>query len=145
MRFSWTGLILAPLLVPLVFSAGLTGRFDDVDAASFFVLMLAGSCAVSYGVTIFLFMPGLFLLSMRRAVNWAWVCLLGFVLGGLAFIALSAMAWWGSGPNSGPPIESFGVFFRRWLEDPFGAIFPLAGVVTAGLYWWLGRPQREVD
>ena len=62
----------------------------------------------------------------------------------MAFIALSVIAWWGSGPNSGPPIESFAGFIRHWLEDPFVVVFPLAGLVTAGLYWWLGRPRRIV-
>jgi len=26
----------------------------------------------------------------------------------------------------------------RWAADPLTALYPLAGLVTAGLYWWLG-------
>ena len=43
------------------------------------------------------------------------------------------MAWKSSGPDSGPPTENILVFFVRWAADPFTAIFPLAGLMTAGL------------
>ncbi len=45
------------------------------------------------------------------------------------------MDWTSSGPNSGPPIESFLTFFLRWAADPMNVIYPLAGLVMAGLYW----------
>ena len=34
----------------------------------------------------------------------------------------------------------------RWAADPFTAVYPVAGLVTAGLYWWLGtwRHNRAV-
>jgi hypothetical protein len=28
-------------------------------------------------------------------------------------------------------------FSLRWAADPFTAIYPLAGLMTSGLYWWL--------
>jgi hypothetical protein len=71
------------------------------------------------------------------------VCLLGLVLGAAVFVPLTSMEWKGSGPDSGPPTESFPVFFLRWAADPFTAIYPLAGLVTAGLYWWLGTWRRD--
>jgi len=144
MRFSWTGLILAPLPVPLIFSAAVTGLFYDFGALPFFQLMLLVSCVASYSVTIFLFLPSLFVLSLWRTVTLARVCLLGVVLGGVALLFMSGSAWTASGPNSGPPTEGFGAFLRGWLEDPFAVMFPLAGLVTAALYWWLGRPRRHL-
>jgi hypothetical protein len=58
------------------------------------------------------------------------------------FVPLTWMDWKSSGPDSGPPTESFFEFFVRWAADPFNAIYPLAGLITAGLYWWLGTWRR---
>jgi len=69
------------------------------------------------------------------------VCLLGFVLGAVVILPLILISWSGSGPHSGPPFVNFFVFFLRWAADPITALFPLAGLVTAGLYWWLAKRQ----
>jgi len=143
MRFTWTGLILAPLLLPVMFSAASLGLFDASQPIVMSLVLLAASCIVSYGTTIFLFLPCLFLLSMRRPLTGLKVCLLGFVLGAAALVPLTLVAWKGSGPDSGPPTENFFVFFARWVADPLTAIFPVAGLVTAGLYWWLGTWRRN--
>ena len=47
-----------------------------------------------------------------------------------------------AGPDSGLPTESFLVFFVRWAADPMTAMFPLAGLIMAGLYWWLAGTRR---
>jgi len=143
MRFSWTGLILAPLLVPLVLSAALLGSFGGDWPVLAFLLLLATGCIVSYGTTIFLFLPCLFVLSLWRPMTSVKVCLLGLVLGAAVFVPLTLMMWKGSGPDSGPPTESFLTFFVRFAADPLTAIFPLAGLITAGLYWWLGTWRRR--
>jgi len=107
-----------------------------------FLLLLVFGCVVSYGTTIILFLPCLFFLSSWRPVTGFTVCLLGLVLGALVFVPLTGTAWLSSGPDSGPPTESFFVFFPRWAADPLTAMFPLAGLITAGLYWWLGTWRR---
>jgi hypothetical protein len=76
------------------------------------------------------------------------VCLIGLVLGTLVFVPLTLLEWKSSGPDSGPPTESFLTFFLRWAADPLTAMYPLAGLVTSGLYWWLatwrrGRPSPQ--
>jgi hypothetical protein len=136
MRFSWTGLILAPLLVPTLFSTAMLGLQDGGGALMFLLLMVPG-CIISYGTTIFLFLPSLYLLSLWRPMTGLKVCLLGLVLGTLMFVPLTWMDWNSSGPDSGPPTESFLAFFLRWAADPFNAIYPLAGLITSGFYWWL--------
>jgi hypothetical protein len=141
MRFTWTGLILAPLLVPVI-SAALLSPFLGDRPALLFLLLLVSGCIVSYGATIFLFLPCLYLLSLWRPMTGFKVCLLGLVLGAAVLVPLTWMAWKGSGPDSGPPIESFLEFFVRWTADPLTAICPLAGLITAGLYWWLGSRRR---
>jgi hypothetical protein len=142
MRFSWTSLLLAPLLVPLMFSAvflSLSGTSSPV--LSFLILMIP-SCIISYGTTMFLFLPALFFLSLWRSLTALNVCLLGLVLGAAVFVPVTLMEWKSSGPDSGPPTENFLVFFVRWAADPFTAIFPLAGLMTSGLYWWLATRRR---
>ena len=141
MRFSWTGL--APLLVPLMLSAALLSFFQGDRPVLLFLILLVPSCVVSYGTTIFLFLPSLFLLSVWRPMTGLKVCLLGWVLGAVVFVPLTLLEWKSSGPDSGPPTESFWVFFLRWAADPTTAIFPMAGLATAGLYWWLGTWRRD--
>jgi hypothetical protein len=141
MRFSWTGLILAPLL-PVVFSVALLVIFQaDLPVLAFLILLIPG-CIVAYGTTIFLFLPCLFLLSLWRPMTGFKVCVLGLVLGAAMIVPLTWMDWKSSGPDSGPPTERFLEFFVRWAADPFMAIYPLAGLITAGLYWWLGTWRR---
>ena len=139
MRFSWTSLLLAPLLVPLMFSAVFVSTSSPV--LSFLILMIS-SCIISYGTTVFLFLPALFLLSLWRRLTALNVCLLGLVLGAAVFVPVTLMVWKGSGPDSGPPTESFLAFFLRWAADPFTAIYPLAGLLTSGLHWWLATRRR---
>ena len=138
MRFSWTSLILAPLLVPVIFSATFIilaeGEGDPLLA---FLTMLVAGCIVSYATTILLFLPCLFLLSLGQQMTGFKVCLLGLVLGAVEFVSLTLIAWGSSGPDL--PIKNFFVFFLLWAADPITALFPLAGLITAGLYWWLGK------
>ncbi len=142
MRFSWTSLLLAPLLVPLIFSAVFLSLSGASSPVLSFLIVMISSCIISYGTTMFLFLPALFLLSLWRPLTALNVCLLGLVLGAAVFVPVTLMVWKGSGPDSGPPTENFLVFFVRWAADPFTAIFPLAGLVTAGLYWWLATRRR---
>ncbi len=142
MRFSWTALILAPLLAPTIFSVAMVSLQESNGAPWFLILMVAG-CIISYGTTIFLFLPSLYLLSQWRPMTGLRVCLLGLVLGMLVFVPLTLMLWKGSGPDSGPPTESFLTFFVRWAADPFTAIYPVAGLMTSGFYWWLATRRRD--
>jgi len=142
MRFSWKALLLAPLLVPTLFCAVVVSLQDGNAAVGFLILMVP-CCVISYGTTIFLFLPSLYLLSFWRPMSGLKVCLLGLVLGILVFVPLTWMEWKSSGPDSGPPTESFLTFFVRWAADPFTAIYPLAGLMTSAAYWWLATRRRS--
>jgi hypothetical protein len=142
MRFSWTGLILAPLLAPLIFCAVMSPLLTNGSVPLVFLILLVPSCVVSYGTTTFLFLPALFLLSVWRPLTGLKTCLLGLVLGAAVFVPLTLLEWKSSGPDSGPPTESFWVFFLRWAADPITALYPMAGLVTAGVYWWLVTWRR---
>ena len=125
-----------------LFSAALLSLMQGDRPVLLFLLLLAPGCIVSYGATIFLFLPCLFLLSLWRPLTGFKVCLLGLVLGAAVFVPLTWLDWTSSGADSGPPTESFLAFFVRWAADPFIAIYPLAGLITARLYWWLGTRRR---
>ena len=142
MRFSWTGLILAPLLVPTMFSAVVVSLQEGNMALGFLILMVP-SCIISYFTTIFLFLPSLYLLSLWRPMTGLKACLLGLALGTLMFVPLTWIDWTSSGSDSGPPTESFLAFSLRWAADPFNAIYPLAGLITSGFYWWLVTRRRD--
>ena len=88
MRFTWTGLILAPLLVPTIFSAAMLSSFHQSNPGLVFLILMVPSCVVSYGTTIFLFLPSLYLLSLWRPMTGLKVCLIGLVLGTLVFVPL---------------------------------------------------------
>jgi hypothetical protein len=144
MRFSWSGLILAPLFVPALFSAVLQSFAGGQWSVLMFLVIMAAGSLVSYVTTVVLFLPGLFLLSLWRPMTGLKVCLLGLLLGAAMIVPMTWLDWKSSGVDSGPPTESFLHFFVRWVADPFQAIYPLAGLITAGLYWWLGmRRQRR--
>ncbi|QUD88527.1 hypothetical protein [Phenylobacterium montanum] len=141
-RISWPALLLVPLLTSAIFVAILA--VFHVDGARggpllIFLVLMAPACVVAYGATLFLFLPSLLLLSRLVRMTGLRACLLGFVLGAVVIVPLVAMAWKSSGPDSGPPTENFLVFFVRWAADPMIALFPFAGMTTAGLYWWLGK------
>ena len=142
MRFTWTGLIVAPLLAPLLFCTAMLILSESGNPLVMFLFLMLVGCIVSYGATIFLLLPSLFLFSLWRPLNGLTVCLLGFALGAATFVPMTLMEWKSSGPDSGPPTEPLFSFFLRWAADPLNAIYPLAGLVTAGLYWWLGSRRR---
>jgi len=108
-----------------------------------FLILLVPGCVISYGTTIFLFLPIMFLLSRCRPMTGLSVCLLGLVLGVAVHVPVTLVAWGASGPDSGPPTESFFSFFLHWTADPLTAIYPVAGLVTAGANWWLGIWQSN--
>jgi hypothetical protein len=142
MRFSWTSLLLAPLFAPLMFSALFLSLSEASSPVLSFLILMIPSCIISYGTTIFLFLPALFLLSQWRSLTALNVCLLGLVVGTAVFVPVTLLEWKSSGPDSGPPTENFLFFFVRWAADPLTAVYPLAGLVTAAIYWWLGMWRR---
>ena len=140
MHFSWTGFWVAPLLVPVVGSLVMAPLMSGEGAPvvlPFFILLIP-ACMISYGTTVFLFLPALFVLSLLMRMTGWMVCALGFAIGAAMIVPMTVMMWGSSGPDSGPPTENLLTFFMRWATDPFMLLFPLAGLVTAALYWWLG-------
>ena len=140
MHFSWKGFWLAPLVMPIIgcaVMAPVLGNPGLAVIATFFLLMVA-ACVISYGATLFLFLPALFLLSLVTSVTRFMACVVGFVIGAAVFLPVARLAWATGGPNSGPMEEEFWGFFAGWLTEPFMLFYPLGGLVTAALYWRFG-------
>jgi len=129
------------MMAPAIFSAAMTALFSDSLLG--FIILFVPACIVSYGATIFMLLPSLFLFSVWWPLTVLRVCLLGLGLGALSFVPATFWAWLATGPDSGPPTESFFSFFARWIADPLTAIYPLAGLMTAGAYWWLGSRRQD--
>jgi hypothetical protein len=142
MQFSWRGLILAPLLVPAIFSGLMAAASDNNNPVLAFLFVMALGCIISYGSTIFLLLPSMYLLSLWRPLTGLSVCGLGLMLGAAVFVPVTLIEWKASGPDSGPPTENPLAFMLRFGADPTTAIYPVAGLVTAGLYWWLVKRRR---
>jgi hypothetical protein len=150
MRVSWKGAVLAPLLVPLVCGgAAVVTSFTPHNPLAAFLFFFVPASVISYGTMIFLFLPCLYVVSKYTALTLCLTSILGAAVGALWFVPLIWGAWISSGPDSGPPEDSFIEFFVRWISDPsilLFLVFPIAGLITAAAYWFLSdklTPQRD--
>jgi hypothetical protein len=142
MRFSWTGLILAPLLVPAMLSAALASSFQgDRPVLVFLLLTGPGVHRVLRHHDIPL--PALPVSTLFVATNDELQGLpagTGAGRGGVRAadvvrLEKQRLRFW---PTDR---ELLGVL-RALAADPLTAIYPLAGLITAALYWWLGTWRR---
>ena len=87
-----------------------------------FLPMLVAACVVSYGTTIFLFLPCLFLLSLTRQMTGFKVCLLGSVLGAVIFVSLTLIAWGAVVPTWPPDWELLCILAPLGCRSDYGAV-----------------------
>jgi hypothetical protein len=137
-RFSWTGLAVAPLIVPVAFAAVLVTQSPGKSPISGFLILLTIGCALTYAATLFLLVPGLFVFSRVLTLKWHTACLSGFALGALAFLPIAWVSFQSSGPDSGPPVGTYLDYLWRCRGDAFNLIFPVTGMITAAAFWMLG-------
>jgi hypothetical protein len=137
MRFSWRALLLAPPVVTGIYAvlAAMTLLLNEPILG--FLLFFAVGCVISYGATVFLLLPALFVLSLFARLSTQLVASLGTVFGALAYLPICFLSYRSSGPDSGPPEETFLGYFLRDLTDWTVWLFPVAGLLTAMLYWKL--------
>ena len=109
MRFSWKALLLAPLPIPLAISVwfATSGLGSSPNLSAFLFFFVIG-CVLSYGTTIFLFLPCLLLTSRLTSLTVHVTGLVGAVLGCLVSLAVSWQFYLTSGVDSGPPKGTFG-------------------------------------
>ena len=145
MHFSWKALILAPLTIPLILSALFTIASPGKNPAAGFLFFLTLGCALSYGITIFLFLPCLFVISRFTPLTASLTGVVGTVLGLLAYGPIIWVSYGASGDDSGPPTITFLEYLRRHAFEWDFWFLLVAGLVTAMLYWFLARPPSRSD
>ena len=138
MRFSWKALVLAPLLVPFLFSALLTASMAGKSPFLGFLIFGALGSVISYGATIALLLPSLYALSKVTKPTLIKTCIVGAILGMAIFVPYTWVSWHASGIDSGPPTSAFLSYLWRDTRDPISwAMFPGGGLMTALAYWLL--------
>ncbi len=136
MPFSWLALVLSPLPVPLIAGVLMTGGAQDGLLA--FAISFVVSCFFSYGAMVGLLLPALFVVSRVVRLTAVRTGALGALLGGFAYLPVTLVMYKGSGPDSGPPTESYWEFMSRGFWTP-SLIFVGAGLITALAYWFLAK------
>ena len=137
MRFSWKAIILAPLPVPLIASLVLA-MAPSQSRFQAFLFFFALGCVFSYGVSLALFLPSLFVLSRFTRLT-AWLTgLVGMLLGMAVYLPVGWQSYLITGDNSGPPTGSFAhyLWHNSWSES---WLFYLGGLLTATVYWLLAK------
>ena len=146
MKFSWKGLILAPLVIPFFYSIGFMALVSSGNLLGSFLIVFLAGCVFSYCTTVFLFLPCLFLASKLKPLTVQLTSFLGAVLGGAVSIPIAWLMFLSSGHNSGPPQGSFGVYLVQEVMNPVVLALPAGGWVTALVYWFLAdQPSGGVD
>jgi hypothetical protein len=145
MRFSWRALALAPLVIPVIYSAAFELTTPGRNLVLGFLVFFAIGAVFTYGATFALLMPCLYALSWLVRLNAAWCAAVGAALGLLAYLPEVWVSWNASGVDSGPPSDTFAHYLARnfWsIELP---VFVFAGLATALLYWWFATlwPQKR--
>jgi len=137
MKFSWKSLFLAPLFIPLVYSGLFAFSSPGGSPILFFLILFVFGSVISYGTTIFLFLPCLYLVSKLTPLTARLTGVLGTVLGGVVYLLITWQSYLESGDNSGPPEGTFREYLWQHLFDFDVLAFLIAGLVTAMLYWFL--------
>ena len=145
MNFSWKALTLAPLALPLLFTALLSFSSPGKNPVTGFLFLLALGSLVSYGIALLLFLPALFVVSRFRPLTASLTGFIGAAVGLLAYFPFIWQEYKASGVDSGPPEITFAEYLR---QHAFGSEFwalLLAGFATAMLYWFLSNrsPGRD--
>lgn len=136
--FSLRAFLIAPWPVPVVGSLLLALGTPGRPSMMFFFLTLAVGLVVSYLGTAALVIT-LHFVAQARPVTRTVSAVTGLILAGFAYLPFVYVNWHASGPDSGPPIESFPRYLLHDLGDPFFGIFLAAGVFTALAYDTLAR------
>jgi hypothetical protein len=136
--FSARAFLLAPLPMPAICSALLVLGSPGRDPLFGFFLFTGIGAVIGYLGTAALVVT-LHFVAQARPVTRFVSAMTGTLLAGLGYLPFLWMSWKSSGPDSGPPEESFlGYFLRNW-NDPFVVVFLASGFITALLYDTLAR------
>ena len=146
MRFSWRAFLLAPLPITFLFSVMTTVSSPPLHPIISFLFFFIAISLFAYVVTGVLFVPGLLVASKLMRPTAVLAAVLGVVAGIVVYFPMAWLNYTSSGADSGPPEGTFGQWLWRTRYDWDNWIFPVSGLITALLYWWLARREsRRVE
>lgn len=143
MRISWKSILLAPLVIPVLYSAAIPFLEESRNPAAAFLIFFVLGSVFSCGATVFVLLPGLFVVSRFTPLTPWLTGLVGTVLGGRLYLPVVWQSYLSSGDNSGPPPGTFVQYLRRSGCGTDLLAFLAAGLVTALLYWFLSRQPTQ--
>jgi hypothetical protein len=143
MKFSWKAIALAPLAIPIVYSATFTILVAGKEPLFGFFLFFALGCFVSYSTSVFLLLPSLYLVSKFTPLTARLTACLGIALGTAAYLPILWQSYLASGDDSGPPQESFIQYFQRNFFGIELWAFIVGGFVTTLLYWLIASRSTQ--
>ena len=108
----------------------------------FFFLCLAVGLVISYLGTAALVLA-LHFIAQVRPVTRLVSAVTGLILAGLGYLPFVYVSWSSGGPDSGPPVERFGLYLLRNWSDPILGVFLGGGLGAAFLYHTLARRQAR--
>ncbi len=144
MKIDWKALLLAPAFIPAAYSLAFILTTSGGNRLLGFLFFFAIGGIVSYGATVILLLPALHLAARVTTLDTFRVAVLGALLGVLTYLPVGWIFYRSSGEDSGPPSGTFAAHLIDQISDPITLSFPVAGLVTAALYWVLsGQGTRR--
>jgi hypothetical protein len=137
MRFSWKALALAPLAIPMLYSAAFVFLTPGRNRWMGFLVFALLGAVITYGATVVLLLPCLWGFSRVVRLNAVRAGVVGAMLGLAIYVPNLWISWNASGVDSGPPTGTFAHYLQRNFISFELPVFVAAGLVTALLYWWL--------
>jgi len=137
MKFSWKALLFAPLLAPLLWGGGSALAFPMAGGGIYsFLFAFVPALVISYGATILLGLPCLYMLSKVAPLTLRRICALGAVLGAVCYVPLALLLWLTL--RHGTTLADAFAY-----ATPFIVIFAVCGLVSASVYWLLAGGKRS--
>ncbi len=147
-----TAVLVAPLVLPVICTGIFTvyllrgmGLWTALPAILIAAVVLFGS---SYGATIVIGAPVVFLASRWMRVNALVVLGAGALAGAIAYLPLAWFMYQTSGNNSGPPDPITPLQFLHWAFADGAALFSVCifvGLITATIFYFLSGLRTKHD
>ena len=137
-RPPWKAMIVAPLPIPILFSATF-GKEASRSPVLAFLFFLVFTSLFSYAVTLFLLLPTLFIVAWITPLTARAAGLAGAALGLMLYFPVAWIMYNSTGVDSGPPTGTFLQYLERDFFDWLLWLFLAAGSITAMLFWFLAR------
>lgn len=129
---------LPPFAVPTLFGLWFATSAGGEPPMAF-LLGFVLAAAVCFPVYLFIYAPVLFLATRAYRPTGARVTLIGGAAGLAAVLPFQWLCYASSGPDSGPPVDTFAGYLADSATDPFLLLLPVSGLLTALLHWALWR------